>query len=148
MKFHLVIILVFLINQPKIFIKLLVAGIWLVRTWCNKRFFKKHFIKTQVKILLRLISFRCSISATHFCHCSTFVSEGVFGQQVETQRWGFGLTSFSSVTLFPQVPSTVRAVGIDRVLALRQRTQMLWEAYFSSVDKIVLTTLEVRAGSS
>lgn len=41
------------------------------------------------------------------------------------------------------MPSTVRAVGIDRVLALRQRTQMLWEAYFSSVDKIVLTTLEV-----
>lgn len=43
----------------------------------------------------------------------------------------------------PQVPSTVRAVGNERVLALRQRTQMLWEAYFSSVDKIVLTTLEV-----
>lgn len=42
-----------------------------------------------------------------------------------------------------QVPSTVRAVGNERVLALRQRTQMLWEAYFSSVDKIVLTTLEV-----
>lgn len=51
-----------------------------------------------------------------------------------------------NVTLFPQVPSTVRAVGIDRVLLLRQRTQMLWEAYFSSVDKIVLTTLEVRLG--
>ncbi|KAL6457136.1 hypothetical protein MHYP_G00340990 [Metynnis hypsauchen] len=45
--------------------------------------------------------------------------------------------------LLLQVPSTVRAVGVDRVLALRQRTQMLWEAYFSSVDKIVLTTLEI-----
>uniref|UniRef100_A0A3Q3JNV6 Exostosin GT47 domain-containing protein n=1 Tax=Monopterus albus TaxID=43700 RepID=A0A3Q3JNV6_MONAL len=42
-----------------------------------------------------------------------------------------------------QVPSTVRAVGNERVLVLRQRTQMLWEAYFSSVDKIVLTTLEI-----
>lgn len=42
-----------------------------------------------------------------------------------------------------QVPSTVRAVGNERVLALRQRTQMLWDAYLSSVDKIVLTTLEV-----
>lgn len=41
------------------------------------------------------------------------------------------------------MPSTVRAVGNERVLALRQRTQMLWDAYFSSVDKIVLTTLEV-----
>uniref|UniRef100_A0AAX7TZ35 Exostosin glycosyltransferase 1 n=1 Tax=Astatotilapia calliptera TaxID=8154 RepID=A0AAX7TZ35_ASTCA len=45
--------------------------------------------------------------------------------------------------LLLQVPSTVRAVGNERVLALRQRTQMLWEAYFSSVDKIVLTTLEI-----
>ena len=49
------------------------------------------------------------------------------------------LSAFLSV----QVPSTVRAVGNERVLALRQRTQILWEAYFSSVDKIVLTTLEV-----
>ncbi|XP_070969944.1 exostosin-1c-like isoform X1 [Oncorhynchus clarkii lewisi] len=45
--------------------------------------------------------------------------------------------------LLLQVPSTVRAVGNEWVLALRQRTQMLWEAYFSSVDKIVLTTLEI-----
>ncbi|XP_056154291.1 exostosin-1c isoform X2 [Lampris incognitus] len=45
--------------------------------------------------------------------------------------------------LLLQVPSTVRAIGNERVLALRQRTQMLWEAYFSSVDKIVLTTLEI-----
>ncbi|XP_011479447.1 exostosin-1c [Oryzias latipes] len=45
--------------------------------------------------------------------------------------------------LLLQVPSTVRAVGNERVLALRQRTQMLWDAYFSSVDKIVLTTLEI-----
>ncbi|KAG9355576.1 hypothetical protein JZ751_000414 [Albula glossodonta] len=45
--------------------------------------------------------------------------------------------------LLLQVPSTVRAVDNERVLALRQRTQMLWDAYFSSVDKIVLTTLEI-----
>ncbi|KAK5607451.1 Exostosin-1c [Crenichthys baileyi] len=45
--------------------------------------------------------------------------------------------------LLLQVPSTVRAVPNKRVLELRQRTQMLWDAYFSSVDKIVLTTLEI-----
>ncbi|XP_077599499.1 exostosin-1c isoform X1 [Stigmatopora nigra] len=45
--------------------------------------------------------------------------------------------------LLLQVPSTVRAIGNERVLALRQQTQMLWDAYFSSVDKIVLTTLEI-----
>lgn len=45
--------------------------------------------------------------------------------------------------LFLQVPSIVRSVGHDRILALRQQTQFLWDAYFSSVAKIVLTTLEV-----
>lgn len=31
-----------------------------------------------------------------------------------------------------------------RVLALRQQTQFLWDTYFSSVEKIIHTTLEVR----
>lgn len=44
---------------------------------------------------------------------------------------------------FPQVPSITRSVGHDRILALRQQTQFLWDAYFSSIAKIVLTTLEV-----
>lgn len=30
---------------------------------------------------------------------------------------------------------------------MRQQTQMLWDAYFSSVDKIVLTTLEVSSSA-
>lgn len=32
----------------------------------------------------------------------------------------------------------------SRVLALRQQTQFLWTAYFSSVEKVIHTTLEVR----
>ncbi|MEQ2291662.1 Exostosin-1a [Ameca splendens] len=42
-----------------------------------------------------------------------------------------------------EVPSITRSVGRDRILALRQQTQFLWDAYFSSVAKIVLTTLEI-----
>ncbi len=42
-----------------------------------------------------------------------------------------------------QIPSTVRSIHQDKILALRQQTQFLWEAYFSSMEKIVLTTLEV-----
>lgn len=42
-----------------------------------------------------------------------------------------------------QIPSTIRSIHQDKILALRQQTQFLWEAYFSSVEKIVLTTLEV-----
>ncbi|TKS75444.1 Exostosin-1a [Collichthys lucidus] len=45
--------------------------------------------------------------------------------------------------LLLQVPSITRSVGHDRILALRQQTQFLWDAYFSSVAKIVLTTLEI-----
>lgn len=32
----------------------------------------------------------------------------------------------------------------SRVLALRQQTQFLWTAYFSSVEKVIHTALEVR----
>uniref|UniRef100_A0A8C2KWY9 Exostosin glycosyltransferase 1b n=1 Tax=Cyprinus carpio TaxID=7962 RepID=A0A8C2KWY9_CYPCA len=45
--------------------------------------------------------------------------------------------------LLLQIPSTVRSIHQDKILALRQQTQLLWEAYFSSVEKIVLTTLEI-----
>uniref|UniRef100_A0A8C4THW1 Exostosin glycosyltransferase 1b n=1 Tax=Erpetoichthys calabaricus TaxID=27687 RepID=A0A8C4THW1_ERPCA len=45
--------------------------------------------------------------------------------------------------LLLQIPSTVRSIHQDKILALRQQTQFLWEAYFSSVEKIVLTTLEI-----
>uniref|UniRef100_A0A6Q2XWD8 Exostosin glycosyltransferase 1 n=1 Tax=Esox lucius TaxID=8010 RepID=A0A6Q2XWD8_ESOLU len=45
--------------------------------------------------------------------------------------------------LLLQIPSTVRSIHQDKILALRQQTQFLWEAYFSSLEKIVLTTLEI-----
>uniref|UniRef100_S4RG15 N-acetylglucosaminyl-proteoglycan 4-beta-glucuronosyltransferase n=1 Tax=Petromyzon marinus TaxID=7757 RepID=S4RG15_PETMA len=45
--------------------------------------------------------------------------------------------------LLLQIPSTVRWLDHDRVLAMRQQTQLLWNAYFSSIDKIVHTTLEI-----
>lgn len=42
-----------------------------------------------------------------------------------------------------QIPSAVRCIHPERVLVFQQQTQFLWDAYFSSVDKIVYTTLEV-----
>ena len=50
----------------------------------------------------------------------------------------------SYVVVFVQVPSLVRSVGSDVVLLMRQQTQFLWDTYFSSVEKIVTTTLEAR----
>uniref|UniRef100_A0AAV2K826 Glycosyl transferase 64 domain-containing protein n=1 Tax=Knipowitschia caucasica TaxID=637954 RepID=A0AAV2K826_KNICA len=41
------------------------------------------------------------------------------------------------------VPSITRSVVRDRILSLRQQSQFLWDAYFSSVTKIVLTTIEI-----
>ena len=46
--------------------------------------------------------------------------------------------------VYVQVPSLVRSVSSDTILLLRQQTQFLWDTYFSSVEKIVSTTLEVR----
>uniref|UniRef100_A0A3B5KF65 Exostosin glycosyltransferase 1 n=1 Tax=Takifugu rubripes TaxID=31033 RepID=A0A3B5KF65_TAKRU len=45
--------------------------------------------------------------------------------------------------LLLQIPSTVRSIHQDQILSLRQQTQLLWEAYFNSVEKIVRTTLEI-----
>ncbi|XP_061453132.1 exostosin-like 1 isoform X1 [Rhineura floridana] len=45
--------------------------------------------------------------------------------------------------LLLQIPSTVRCLHSDKILAFQQQTQFLWEAYFSSVEKIVQTTLEI-----
>ncbi|KAG8143131.1 putative Exostosin-1c-like isoform X1 protein, partial [Naja naja] len=42
-----------------------------------------------------------------------------------------------------QIPSTVRCLNSDKILAFQQQTQFLWETYFSSVEKIVQTTLEI-----
>lgn len=41
------------------------------------------------------------------------------------------------------MPDIVRSISASRILALRQQTQVLWERYFSSIEKIVFTTFEV-----
>lgn len=45
--------------------------------------------------------------------------------------------------IFSQVPEIVRSISATKILALRQQTQMLWERYFGSIEKIVFTTFEV-----
>lgn len=50
---------------------------------------------------------------------------------------------FAFLCLSLQVPEIVRSISIDRILALRQQTQILWERYFGSIEKIVFTTFEV-----
>lgn len=45
-----------------------------------------------------------------------------------------------------KVPDTVRATSPTKILELRQQTQILWDKYFSSIEKIVFTTLEVTIG--
>ncbi|XP_029805542.1 exostosin-like 1 isoform X2 [Suricata suricatta] len=42
-----------------------------------------------------------------------------------------------------QVLAALQEMPPTRVLALRQQTQFLWDAYFSSVEKVVHTTLEI-----
>lgn len=52
------------------------------------------------------------------------------------------LLKMSSKNSF-QVPSIVRSISPSKILQLRQQTQVLWDRYFSSIEKIVYTTLEV-----
>lgn len=47
------------------------------------------------------------------------------------------------VSLWSQVPDIVRSIGAERVMALRQQSQLLWHMYFASIDRIIFTTLEV-----
>ncbi|XP_065383277.1 exostosin-like 1 isoform X2 [Macaca fascicularis] len=42
-----------------------------------------------------------------------------------------------------QVLAALQEMSPARVLALRQQTQFLWDAYFSSVEKVIHTTLEL-----
>lgn len=42
-----------------------------------------------------------------------------------------------------QIPDIVRSISPKEILALRQQTQILWEQYFGSIEKIVFTTLEI-----
>ncbi|XP_076262706.1 exostosin glycosyltransferase 1 ttv [Rhynchophorus ferrugineus] len=45
--------------------------------------------------------------------------------------------------LLLQVPHTIRSIKPSKILQLRQQTQVLWDRYFSSIEKIVYTTLEI-----
>ena len=42
-----------------------------------------------------------------------------------------------------QVPEILRSIPAGKVFRMRQQTQVLWERYLCSVEKIVMTTLEV-----
>uniref|UniRef100_A0A8D2Q0S1 Exostosin glycosyltransferase 1 n=1 Tax=Zosterops lateralis melanops TaxID=1220523 RepID=A0A8D2Q0S1_ZOSLA len=65
-------------------------------------------------------------------------------EPVQPANGGEGLSALLTILhLVLQIPSTIRSIHQDKILALRQQTQFLWEAYFSSVEKIVLTTLEI-----
>ena len=45
--------------------------------------------------------------------------------------------------LLTEIPSIIRSYSQEQILYLKQQALFLWEAYFSSVEKILLTTLEV-----
>lgn len=86
---------------------------------------------------------------THLCWmgalklCSLLIEERACWQHINLMRLRCFLKLLTILHLVLQIPSTIRSIHQDKILALRQQTQFLWEAYFSSVEKIVLTTLEV-----
>lgn len=87
-----------------------------------------------------------NITSTSFCFTSVLFSSWFLCRVLIHNLSSSRVPILSLVCV--QIPSTVRSIHQDKILALRQQTQFLWEAYFSSVEKIVLTTLEVSNGRS
>ena len=42
-----------------------------------------------------------------------------------------------------QVPHLVRSIPPEQLLSMRLQTQFIWDTYLSSVEKIIMTTIEV-----
>ncbi|GIY76349.1 exostosin-1 [Caerostris extrusa] len=57
-------------------------------------------------------------------------------------HWGKA-TVWADERLLLQVPDMIRSIPPTKVHSYRQQTQVLWNNYFSSVEKIVSTTFEV-----
>ncbi|XP_009953407.1 PREDICTED: exostosin-1, partial [Leptosomus discolor] len=89
----------------------------------------------------RLGSFRF-LEALQAACIPVLLSDGWELPFAEAIDWGKAAV-VGNERLLLQVPSAVRCIHPERVLAFQQQTQFLWEAYFSSVDKIVHTTLEI-----
>ncbi|NWZ87124.1 EXT1C protein, partial [Poecile atricapillus] len=89
----------------------------------------------------RLGSFRF-LEALQAACIPVLLSDGWELPFAEAIDWGRAAV-VGSERLLLQIPSAVRCIHPERVLAFQQQTQFLWDAYFSSVDKIVHTTLEI-----
>ncbi|NWZ72665.1 EXT1C protein, partial [Acrocephalus arundinaceus] len=89
----------------------------------------------------RLGSFRF-LEALQAACIPVLLSDGWELPFAEAIDWGRAAV-VGSERLLLQIPSAVRCIHPERVLAFQQHTQFLWDAYFSSVDKIVHTTLEI-----
>ncbi|NWR57152.1 EXT1C protein, partial [Bucorvus abyssinicus] len=89
----------------------------------------------------RLGSFRF-LEALQAACIPVLLSDGWELPFAEAIDWGKAAV-VGNEKLLLQIPSAVRCIHPERVLAFQQQTQFLWDAYFSSVDKIVHTTLEI-----
>ncbi|NXW44098.1 EXT1C protein, partial [Nyctiprogne leucopyga] len=89
----------------------------------------------------RLGSFRF-LEALQAACIPVLLSDGWELPFAEVIDWGKAAV-VGNERLLLQIPSAVRCIPAQRVLAFQQQTQFLWDAYFSSVDKIVHTTLEI-----
>lgn len=53
--------------------------------------------------------------------------------------WYMTILCFS----FLKMPHILRNIPHDKILSLRVQTQLYWEQYLSSIEKVIYTTLEV-----
>uniref|UniRef100_A0A3B4TMK6 Exostosin-1-like n=1 Tax=Seriola dumerili TaxID=41447 RepID=A0A3B4TMK6_SERDU len=115
-----------------------ISGFTLLIPLCKNHFLR---ISCQTAASLFVTLFHFSLPAQAAC-IPVILSNGwelPFSEVIDWRKAAI----IGDERLLLQVPSITRSVGRDRILALRQQTQFLWDAYFSSVAKIVLTTLEI-----
>ena len=62
-----------------------------------------------------------------------------FSEKIDWQK----AAVFADERLLTLIPAIIREFSYEQVLSMKQQVLFLWNAYFSSVDKIVQTTLKV-----
>lgn len=111
--------------------------------WFNKVFYSGAIYFVTHAFIFLFFSPPCAVSINYIVSGDTWESRVLFPAVYSFHRVTVFGGGADCCVLVLQIPSTIRSIHQDRILALRQQTQFLWEAYFSSVEKIVLTTLEV-----
>ena len=85
----------------------------------------------------------CTYAHTHTCiFARTLLFRYIipFGEVID---WSLVSLDIDERQLL-QVPHIVRSIPAEQLLSMRLQTQFIWDTYLSSVEKIIMTAIEVK----